>query len=516
MKGATTTAPPLRGQQTLLWAVPFLEGTAVMVLEAMTAKYLTPIYGETLQVWGTSVGVTLVGLALGYFLGGYFAGRHKDVLWWALAAASVLLMLTPALAMRLIPVLVSGDLVRDSLLLSMALLLPPLALVGMTPGLVVALLSKGRDAGQVSGRVFAYSTLGSIVAIFLTGFWAVPTFGVTLPLIVAGVLLGIPPMVTLLRQRRWWVLVLPLALVLGLLDHASRRFPADASLQTLYYSEGILGQVLVGDFDFQHHDGKQGRGRALYVNRVPQTTIDLGTGEALFSPYIDFVDYATGPAGKGDALLLGLGGGNLVRRFRVQGRKVDVCELDARVVEASRNYFHRDRGDAGSRYFTDDARHYLRSTPDRYQVIVFDIFKGENPPHHAFTREAFADTRSRLLPGGFIVINFLGRTEGPRSQGPRAVIRTLQAAGYQLRVLAIPRLDNVIVIARPDALPAMDARVQAYEVPLASIATADVPVLVDDRPVLELLNAETSSWNRNWYNQNFTYRFLKENIPLFR
>lgn len=487
-----------------------------MVLEAMTAKYLTPIYGETLQVWGASVGVTLVGLALGYFLGAYFAGRKAPVLWWALAVAAALLMLTPALAMRLIPLLVSGDLVRDSLFLSMALLLPPLALVGMTPGLVVAQLSEGQDAGRVSGRVFAASTVGSIAAIFLTGFWAVPAFGVTLPLITAGALLAVPPTIMLLRQRRWWVLGLPLALVLGLLDHSSHRFPASASLQTLYYSEGILGQVLVGDFDFQHHDGKQGRGRALYVNRVPQTTIDLGNGDALFSPYIDFVDYTAGPAGKGDALLLGLGGGNLVRRFRAQGRKVDVCELDARVVEASRTYFHRDWGDTGTRYFTDDARHFLRTSQDRYGVIVFDIFKGENPPHHAFTKEAFADTRARLLPGGFIVINFLGRTEGPRSLGPRAVIRTLQAAGYRLRVLAIPRLDNVIVMASPDASPVVDARVQAYEVPMAQIATADVPVLVDDRPVLELLNAETSSWNRNWYNQNFTYRFLKENIPLFR
>jgi predicted membrane-bound spermidine synthase len=501
---------------TVLWAVPFLEGTAVMVPEAMTAKYLTPIYGETLQVWGTSMGVTLVGLAMGYFLGGYLSGRAGTVLWWVLAAASAWLMLTPALALRLIPVLVSGDLVRDSLLLSIALLLPPLALVGMTPGLVVAQLSQGNNAGEVSGRVFAFSTIGSILAIFVTGFWAVPNFGVTVPLLTAGAMLAVPPLVVLLQRRRWWVLLLPIALVLGVLDHSSHRFPQDASLRTLYYSEGILGQVLVGDFDFQHHDGKQGKGRALYVNRVPQTTIDLGSGEALFSPYIDFVDYASGPAGKGDALLLGLGGGNLVRRFRAQGRKVDVCELDARVVEASRNYFHRDRGDAGTRYYTDDARHFLRTAPDRYQTIIFDIFKGENPPHHAFTREAFEETKARLLPGGFVVINFLGRTEGPRSQGPRAVIRTLQAAGYGIRVLAIPRLDNVIVMASPFGIPQVDARVQAYEVPLATMPLGDVPILVDDRPVLELLTAETSSWNRNWYNQNFTYRFLKENIPLFR
>jgi predicted membrane-bound spermidine synthase len=500
----------------MLWAVPFLEGTAVMVLEAMTAKYLTPIYGETLQVWGTSVGVTLVGLAVGYFLGGYFATRKGNVLWWALAMAAGWLMLTPALATRLIPLLVSGDLARDSLLVSMALLLLPLAAVGMTPGLVVARLASEADAGAVAGRVFACSTVGSIAAIFLTGFWAVPSFGVSLPLIGAGALLALPPLVMLLLARKWAVLGLPLALVLGVADHAAHRFPASASLETRYYSEGILGQILVGDFGFQHHDGKQGRGRALYVNRVPQTTIDLATGAALFSPYIDFVDFAAAPAGEGDVLLLGLGGGNLVRRFRAQGRKVDVCELDARVVEASRKYFYQDLGDAGTRYFTDDARHYLRSTPDRYQAIVFDIFKGENPPHHAFTQEAFEDTKARLLPGGFVVINFLGRTEGPRSQGPRAVIRTLQAAGYRLRVLAIPRLDNVIVMASPTVTPVVDARVQAYEVPLASIRTDDVPVLVDDRPLLELLNAETAAWNRNYYNQNFTYRFLKENIPLFR
>ena len=82
----------------VFWLIPLLEGMAVMVLEAMTAKYLTPIYGETLQVWGTSVGVTLGGLALGYFLGGHFAGRRRELLWPVLLGASVIMVLTPALA----------------------------------------------------------------------------------------------------------------------------------------------------------------------------------------------------------------------------------------------------------------------------------------------------------------------------------------------------------------------------------------------------------------------------------
>lgn len=503
----------------VFWLIPLLEGMAVMVLEAMTAKYLTPIYGETLQVWGTSVGVTLGGLALGYFLGGHFAGRRRELLWPVLLGASVIMVLTPALAGWLIPNVVSGNLLRDSLLVSCCLLLPALALVGMTPGLVVAELAARdveADSGTLAGRVFALSTVGSIVAILLTGFWAVPAFGVTVPLLAAGTLLGLPSTYVFLKNKKWLGLVGPVTLVLGIVVHVQHRFPTAASLETLYYSEGILGQVLVGDFGFQHRDGRAGKGRAMYVNRMPQTTIDLESGQALFSPYIDFVDYATLPAGKGKVLLLGLGGGNLVRRYRAQGRQVDVCELDGRVVQASRTYFYRDLEDADTRYFIDDARHYLRSTPEKYQAIVFDIFKGENPPHHAFTKEAFQDAGARLLPGGFVVVNFLGRTGGERSLGPRAVIRTLEAAGFHIRVLAIPNIDNVIVVASPFGSPELDGKMRGFEIPLGQIALGDAPVLEDDRPVLEFIHAETAAWTRDWYNKNYTYRFMKENIPLFR
>jgi hypothetical protein len=46
-----------------------------MVCELLGAKMVAPVYGTSLFVWSSVIGVTLAGLTAGYFAGGFLVDR---------------------------------------------------------------------------------------------------------------------------------------------------------------------------------------------------------------------------------------------------------------------------------------------------------------------------------------------------------------------------------------------------------------------------------------------------------
>lgn len=90
-KRAKTRSPVARGSggalpsgglagpfdRTLLYLAVFLTGAAIMMIEVLGTRILGPFYGVSLFVWSSLISVTLIALALGYYLGGIAADRAK-------------------------------------------------------------------------------------------------------------------------------------------------------------------------------------------------------------------------------------------------------------------------------------------------------------------------------------------------------------------------------------------------------------------------------------------------------
>ncbi|MCH9028701.1 MAG: hypothetical protein IH819_03610, partial [Bacteroidetes bacterium] len=83
----------------------------------------------------------------------------------------------------------------------------------------------------------------------------------------------------------------------------------------------------------------------------------------------------------------------------------------------------------------DDARHYIERTEKSYDLIIFDVFKGEIPPAHLFSLECFEKARSKLNPEGFIIVNFNGFIKGDVGKAGRSLYKTLKAAGLEVHIL---------------------------------------------------------------------------------
>src|SRR5512132_2410304 len=76
----------------------FLGGFVIMVLEIVGARYLAKDFGSSFYVWTSQIGVILIALAAGYYVGGALADFHNRIsaLSWVLFPAGLTMLLIPA------------------------------------------------------------------------------------------------------------------------------------------------------------------------------------------------------------------------------------------------------------------------------------------------------------------------------------------------------------------------------------------------------------------------------------
>src|SRR6266513_2528837 len=89
-------------------ALVFLGGFAIMVLEIIGARFLAKDFGGSFYVWVSQIGVVMIALALGYYIGGMLADRFQrlSVLTAVLVPSGVLTCLIPNFSNRLITALI--------------------------------------------------------------------------------------------------------------------------------------------------------------------------------------------------------------------------------------------------------------------------------------------------------------------------------------------------------------------------------------------------------------------------
>jgi MFS family permease len=175
--------------------VVFVCGAVVMAYEIIGSRMLGPYVGTSYEVWTSIIGIILLSLSLGYYLGGRIADRRPFFGLFSLiiVLASFFIFLSTLvkdiLLDYLLKVIVNINLV--SILASILLFAVPALLLGMVSPFAVRLKIKNlQTSGLTVGNLYAISTMGSIVGTFLAGFYLIPSFRITLILyLLAGILL---------------------------------------------------------------------------------------------------------------------------------------------------------------------------------------------------------------------------------------------------------------------------------------------------------------------------------------
>lgn len=498
---------------TYLFTLSFIEGASVMSAELFGAKMLAPFFGSSLYVWATVMAVTLGGLAAGYFTGGYFAEKNKqtNLLFYILLIAAAFTALMPLNSKFVLVLTAEMPLLPAIIVSSMLFLMPPVFLMGMVSPLIIEKLSdNGHHAGKVAGSIYAISTLGGIIATFAMGFYIIPNFGLTKPAYFVGLLLAFLPLLAIIKNKKNALITVVFFSFIGTILFIKK--PNNSDIKILHQQEGLLGQIMVVDYPvYESEQTPDHYIRMMMFNRVIQAIYNKTDSANTYFPYVSLmIDESTYQLNGGKALLLGLGGGCVANELIKNNFKVDAVELDERVVNAASHYFELDEK---TNVFVDDARRFLNNSKNNYDLIIFDVFKGEENPAHIITKESLMAVKKLLNASGMIVVNGYGFRTGEKSKGMKAIVKTIQQAGFHTQLIpsAIKEEEgNLLVFAKQKDFT---TRHQAFKFSDFDIQYA--PVLLDDQPVLELLNKEAVAAWRSAYIATAIKDFNQRNVPLF-
>src|SRR6266545_3550682 len=388
-----------------LGAVVFLAGAATLSTEIAASRLLAPFFGSSTIVWANVIGLTLVYLSVGYWFGGRLADRRPS------GALLGRIVLVAALALAVVPFVsrpfldatvreldtVSVGAVVGSFLGALALFAVPLALPTV------------ERAGTVAGRLYALSTIGSIVGTFASALVAIPIVGTQRTLLGTAVLLAFAA--ALLLGARWQLAPVALAALLAVSPGGIKRASG-----TLYEGESQYQYVAVresadGSRQLQLNEG-------VIANSVWFPNSVLTGGE--WDMFLVVPPLRARPLH--DVLVLGTAGGTTARALAAlyPGVAIDGVELDGTVTEAARRYLGLG-SIPGLHVVTADARAYLRSTDERYDLIAIDAYRQPYIPFQVTTREFFSLVRGHLTPGGAVALNV------SRVPGDRRLLRSLAA-----------------------------------------------------------------------------------------
>jgi spermidine synthase len=428
-----------RGKSAFLLATVFLSGAAVMVVEMTTVRVLQPTFGSTNYVWTNVIAVVLAALAAGYAIGGRIADARPSpgVLYGVLAVGGLLVAATVPLATPvsqwLLPVDVNLEnvtsfLMRGSLAATLILFAPSTLLLGMVSPMAIRLLSE-HGVGRAAGRVFAVSTVGSIVGTYLPTLWLVPEYGSRATLLIAAAMLVVPAVAGLIvfsGLRGAPVAALAVAAWAGTAAAAelspNRGAPALSGGGTAIVREERESPYQYLTVSEHTYPGQPPTTwRLLTINEGVFTYHSFEVAGSVLTDGRYYDDYALMPllldVAPGEELrgaIVGLAGGVTSRQWdhfwgRAYRLRVDGAELDPDVVDLGRRYFHLPPADADwLRVHVMDGRQMLATLPPdvSYHMLVVDAFSQEYYiPFHLATREFFELAKSRLADGGVFAIN---------------------------------------------------------------------------------------------------------------
>ena len=172
--------------------VVFIASFCTLVIELVAGRIMAPYVGVSLYTWTSIIGVVLAGISIGAWVGGTLADRYPRpaTLGWLLFLSGVGALTIAPLTDLIGAAQLQTTLMLRILLLTTAIFFIPSTLLGMISPVVVKLTLDNLDrTGNVVGKIYAFSTLGSIIGTFATGFFLISWMGTRNILLTMGAIL---------------------------------------------------------------------------------------------------------------------------------------------------------------------------------------------------------------------------------------------------------------------------------------------------------------------------------------
>ncbi|MCJ7585323.1 MAG: fused MFS/spermidine synthase [Anaerolineales bacterium] len=463
-----------------LYFTVFVSGMTSLAAEFGASRLLGNVFGTSNLVWAAIIGLILIYLTAGYFLGGRWADRspHPKTMYQILAWGAFTLGIVPYIAQPVLRAAATAfeglqvGILLGSFVAVLILFSIPVTLLGMISPFAIRLsLEDAQHAGNVSGNVYAISTLGSFVGTYLPVLVLIPTIGTTKTFLVFSVFLLCVALTGLgLSGGRKAVLyyLLMVVLLAGVAFLGGRGGIKKTSGQ-IFETESAYNYIQVLEVDgYRYLRLNEGQGIHSVYN--PDTLNYGGPWEQFLVGPFFYPDHA--PADVRRIAILGLAAGTTARQAAAVFPNVviDGFEIDPTIVKVGREYFEMDLPNLN--IIVQDGRWGLANSHKKYDLIGVDAYRPPYIPWHMTTQEFFQIAADHLTDQGVLVIN-VGRTPGDRRliDGLATTIATIFPSIY---VMDIPGTFNSMLYA---TLQPTDAANLDHNL-LALSMRADVPPLL--------------------------------------
>ena len=415
----------------LLYLIVFIEGFCSLGAEVIALRRLVPHVGSAIVVTAPTIGLFLLALALGYGSGARVSERFTAVV------ARNFLISALLVGLGLARVTVDGLFAQVQptwlayLLFVGAVLCPVAWLLGQTVPVLTNLMKHLRT-GEASGYALYWSTLGSFLGSVSLSLVVMQWLGVSAAVLVCAVLLALGSL--LLASPSWlaWGKSMSMGVVAAFIN-----LQPNASVLDTVYADYTVKPI-------QRPEMLNPRG--FLINNSLASLMD-DSQPPKYARYVQHLRHIIldelGLVG-GDILVLGAGGFTLSHQEPTN--RYTFVDIDPKIREIAEQRFLKEpiRGT----FIVDDARRFVRTTDQRFDAVVVDVFSSHTSiPGHLVTQEFWKDTRRTLAPTGVLLINLIldGRLETPYA---RNLLATIDSVYGRCAVEVLHKsqpLSNVIV-----------------------------------------------------------------------
>jgi predicted membrane-bound spermidine synthase len=244
--------------------VVILAGFIVMELEILGTRIISPIFGSTIYVWTSLIGITLTFLALGYWYGGKLADKGKitiNTLGLIILLLGIYISLLPRISRLVLYFSNELNIIWGPLLSSLMILSLPVFFLGFVVPTSVKFITRSlAEVGSRAGEIYSLATIGSIIGTFVTGFFLISYFGVVKTSLITGLALIIVSLIIIEPKIKFFsLLLIPVLFV-----------PLSYPSEILESFDSYYGQIRIM---------RHGEDLRLYAGVVPQTAINIETKE---------------------------------------------------------------------------------------------------------------------------------------------------------------------------------------------------------------------------------------------
>jgi spermidine synthase len=431
----------------------FISGMTTMAAEFGASRLLGNIFGTSNPVWAVIIGLILVYLTVGYFIGGRWADHSPlpQTMYVILAWGAFSLGVIPYIAGPVLRLAANAfDTLQIGILAGtftgvLVLFTIPVTLFGMiSPFAIRLMMNDAGKAGNVSGTIYGISTIGSFIGTFLPTLLLIPIIGTTRTFLVFSLALLFVALAGLGlsagRRAVWGYLWMVIALVL--LAIFGGRGGIKSSSGQIYEGESAYNYIQVLEFSGTRYL-RLNEGQGFHSEYNPQTLAYGGPWQQfLVGPF-----FFSGrlPEEVRRIAIVGLAAGTTARQAAAVFPNVviDGFEIDPQIVAVGQKYF--DMKMPNLNVIVQDGRWGLASSAQMYDLICVDAYRPPYIPPHLTTQEFFQIAADHLYPDGSLAIN-VGRAPGDRRliDGLATTLGTIFPSIY---VMDIPNTFNSMIFA---------------------------------------------------------------------